>query len=195
MMKVQVAMHPLSEKGVGPRVGFIVVESLGTHGVRFQPELPDVAEWGLRPGLHGFHVHELGHLEPTTKDDGSIVPGGAAGSHYDPMRTNSHQGPWGNGHLGDLPALTVEPDGSVVQSVVAPRLRFNQIQGRALIVHLGGDNYTDTPPNGGGKRRVLGGVVTDDCPYCRPKGRTADALIGIGVGLLGLGVLVKASQD
>ena len=38
----------------------------------------------------------------------------AAGGHYDPAKTDRHEGPYGNGHLGDLPALYVDKEGKAV---------------------------------------------------------------------------------
>ena len=45
-------------------------------------------------------------------------------------------------------------------AVVAPRVRLSDLPGRALIVHAGGDNYSDEPAAlGGGGARVACGVV------------------------------------
>ena len=112
----------------------------------------------LGQGEHGFHLHENPNLYPTVKK-GKVVIGGGAGAHWDPQKTGSHQGPYGNGHMGDLPVLTFDRNGSCFQRVVAPRLMPHDFIHRALIIHLGGDNYTDHPENGGGKARVVGGVV------------------------------------
>lgn len=113
----------------------------------------------LSEGPHGFHVHEHPNVAPTEKPDGEIVYGGAAGAHFDPLDTNTHQGPYRDGHLGDLPFLTFERGGRCFDVVYAPRFPYTLLRGRSLIIHLCGDNYTDHPPNGGGKARVLGGVV------------------------------------
>lgn len=113
----------------------------------------------LGAGEHGFHVHENPNVGPTQKPNGEIVYGGAAGAHYDPAKTGTHLGPYRNGHLGDLPVLTFESGGSCIQAVYAPRFPYDELRGRSVIIHLGGDNYTDSPPNGGGKARVLGGVA------------------------------------
>jgi Cu-Zn family superoxide dismutase len=113
----------------------------------------------LKAGPHGFHVHEHPNVAPSQKPDGEIVYGGAAGQHYDPMQTGSHRGPYGDGHLGDLPVLTFEAGGACFDVVHAPRFPYAALKGRSLVIHLGGDNYTDHPPNGGGKARVLGGVI------------------------------------
>ena len=59
---------------------------------------------------------------------------------------------------GDLPALTANATG-INESVVAPRLLLADVLGRALVIHEGGDNYTDDPENGGGRGRIACGVV------------------------------------
>ncbi len=165
---IRVAMHPLTPTGVGSRIGFVRIEDTRA-GLRLTPELHNLARYGIRPGPHGFHIHEMGDLAPTIKD-GRVVRGGSAGGHYDPERTGRHAGPYGDGHRGDLPVLQVAANGSATRPVVAPRLKLSEVEGRAIIIHLGGDNYTDTPPNGGGKARMIGGVITNDCPYCKKKG-------------------------
>jgi Cu-Zn family superoxide dismutase len=45
------------------------------------------------------------------------------------------------------------------QTVTAARLKLDDVSGRALVIHEGGDNYTDSPENGGGKGRIACGVV------------------------------------
>ena len=79
---------------------------------------------GLNPGAeHGFHVHENSSCAPKEKD-GKMVAALGAGGHYDPMATKHHGTPWGDGHLGDLPALYVDPQGSATNPVLAPRLKM-----------------------------------------------------------------------
>lgn len=89
-----------------------------------------------------------------------MVAGLAAGGHYDPQSTGAHHGPKGEGHKGDLPALTVSATGSANQKLIAPRLSVADLQGRSIMIHEGGDNYSDKPkPLGGGGGRVACGVV------------------------------------
>jgi Cu-Zn family superoxide dismutase len=114
---------------------------------------------GLSPGQHGFHVHQHPDCGPKTSQ-GKVVPGGAAGGHYDPQDTGRHAGPVGNGHLGDLPVLLADGDGNATMAMFAPRLEVPDLVGRALMVHEGGDNYSDEPkPLGGGGARVACGVM------------------------------------
>jgi len=150
---VVVPMNLVDDNGVGVGVGQVTV-SESRYGLVFTPALK-----GLVPGLHGFHVHQNPSCGPSEKD-GKVVPGGAAGGHYDPAGTNMHGTPWGEGHLGDLPALYVAPDGTATQPVLAPRLKLGDLKGRSLMIHAGGDNHSDHPAAlGGGGMRVACGVV------------------------------------
>jgi Cu-Zn family superoxide dismutase len=124
---------------------------------------------GLPPGSHGFHVHQKGDCGPTIAShqgpEGVIVeppvPAGAAGGHFDPAHTGMHMGPEGAGHMGDLPYLTVAPDGSDHETLTAPHWTdVTGLKGHALVIHAGGDNYSDEPkPLGGGGTRIACGVV------------------------------------
>jgi Cu-Zn family superoxide dismutase len=92
--------------------------------------------------------------------DGKPVPSLGAGGHYDPAKTGKHLGPYGEGHLGDLPPLVVDAQGKSTLPVLAPRLKIVDVKGRSLMVHAGGDNFSDQPePLGGGGARIGCGVV------------------------------------
>ncbi len=150
---VVVPMNSVTDKGVGDSVGQVTVTE-SKYGVVFTPTLQ-----GLSPGVHGFHLHENASCQPKEKD-GKMVAAGAAGAHYDPQATKAHGTPWGEGHLGDLPALYVEANGSASQPVLAPRLKLSNLKGRAIMIHSGGDNHSDQPAAlGGGGARVACGVV------------------------------------
>ncbi|QDJ13218.1 superoxide dismutase [Mergibacter septicus] len=126
------------------------------YGLVFTPHLKD-----LSAGLHGFHIHENGSCEPKEKD-GKLVAGLGAGGHWDPNNTKAHGAPWDdNSHLGDLPALAVNADGTATNPVLAPRLKSLQdIKGHALMIHAGGDNHSDHPaPLGGGGARLACGLI------------------------------------
>jgi len=147
-----VEMHSVSTDGVGDSVGSIHFEDTD-HGLKITPELS-----GLDTGIHGLHVHANPSCEPAEKD-GETVAAAAAGSHYDPEETGTHEGPYGEGHLGDLPALSVDAEGSASLATLAPRITEDDLAGRAIMIHTGGDNYTDEPKLGGGGARVACGVV------------------------------------
>ncbi len=104
-------------------------------------------------------MHQNASCAPQEKD-GTVTPAGAAGGHYDPKDAGEHGTPWGDGHRGDLPALFVDNDGNAGYPVLAPRLAFKDLDGRALMVHAGGDNHSDHPEAlGGGGARIYCGVI------------------------------------
>ncbi len=149
----RVQMETAETTGAGAALGMVRIFET-PYGLVFEPDLN-----GLPSGLHGFHVHQNPSCAPQQKD-GEPVPALAAGGHYDPQRTNKHGQPWGDGHLGDLPALYVGPDGSATHAVLAPRLKLADVQQRALMIHAGGDNHSDHPePLGGGGARIACGVI------------------------------------
>ncbi|EKD54886.1 MAG: Superoxide dismutase [Cu-Zn] [uncultured bacterium] len=144
---VTVNMYTTTEKGQGQFVGTVTI-SESPYGLLLTPHLSH-----LPPTLHGFHVHQM----PSCADNGM-----AAGGHLDPKHTEKHLGPYNDkGHLGDLPALYVTHDGSATLPVVAPRIKnVAQLKGHSLMIHDGGDNYSDTPEKlGGGGKRMACGVI------------------------------------
>lgn len=148
-----ISMNHISRYGVGDPIGTISVRDT-KHGLLFTPKLR-----GLTPGLHGFHVHENPDCGGGEKD-GEKLAGLAAGGHYDPDKSGRHAGPYGDGHVGDLPALIVASDGTSTHPLLAPRLKLHDLEGRSLMVHAGGDNYSDEPKAlGGGGARVACGVM------------------------------------
>lgn len=148
-------MHLVGPGGAGADLGVITIRDTH-HGVALEVNLH-----GLPPGDHGIHVHTNGSCEASTNDAGAVVPAGGAQGHYDPGQTTRHEGPMGQGHLGDLPLLHVDARGDARETLAAPRLTSAPaLRGRALIIHANGDNYSDTPaPLGGGGARIACGVI------------------------------------
>ena len=150
---VVVPMYMANAEG---RVGWIgdVTISESPYGLVFSPQLR-----ALPPGLHGFHLHENPSCLAAQKD-GAPVAALAAGGHYDPDASGKHGTPWGDGHRGDLPPLSVDVEGSATQPVLAPRLKMTDLPGHALMVHAGGDNHADHPQAlGGGGARIACGAI------------------------------------
>ena len=75
--------------------------------------------------------------------------------------TGKHAGPTGMGHLGDLPVLTVAANGAAQETLYAPHVAsVAALKGHALMIHAGGDNYSDEPaPLGGGGARIACGLI------------------------------------
>jgi len=148
-----IGINLVSERGIGEQIGTVTATD-SQFGLILTPRLSN-----LPPGIHGFHAHQH-------PDCGHMMPGGqpaaalAAGGHYDPGKTDRHAGPYGNGHLGDLPALYVDNGGKASLPVLAPRLKVEDLNGKSLMIHAGGDNYSDLPEKlGGGGGRIACGVV------------------------------------
>jgi len=142
--------------GQGELVGIVTLaETL--DGVRVVAQVS-----GLRPGYHGFHIHEAGKCEP---------PGfTSAGAHFNPDA--AHHGLWGlyGFHAGDLPNLLVAPDGTGVLIAYAPHATLRagphslfQDGGTAVIVHRQPDDQR-TDPSGDSGDRLACGVVTRAAP-------------------------------
>lgn len=148
-----VGVNLIDDKGVVKPAGVVLYEDT-PYGLLLTPQLS-----GIPAGLHGFHIHDKAACGPA-EVDGKLVTGAAAGGHWDPEKTGKHLGPYSDqGHKGDLPALSVNADGSATYPVLAPRLKVADVRGHSLMIHVGGDNHADHPAKlGGGGARMLCGV-------------------------------------
>jgi Cu-Zn family superoxide dismutase len=152
---IVIPMNLVDAEGGAKPLGNITASDSG-YGLILKPDLH-----GLPPGLHGFHVHEKPSCAPAMKD-GTMTAAQQAGGHLDPASTGRHDGPYGTGHLGDLPALYVAPDGKADYPVLAPRLKAADLRGHSIMIHAGGDNHADHPaPLGGGGARMACGIIPD----------------------------------
>lgn len=152
--KLTVTMYKIDAKGVGAEIGTLMFDDT-RKGLRIEAALGQ-----LSPGPHGFHIHEKPDCGPGMKD-GKMQAGIAAGDHLDPAMTKKHMGPDGGGHRGDLPVLDFDKEGNATGTYYVLRLSTSDLRGRALMIHEGGDNYSDQPkPLGGGGARIACGTVS-----------------------------------
>lgn len=143
---LQVPVYEVTAKGTGTRLGSLRF-SQTNRGLVVQADVQ-----GLLPGRNSLHIHQFRSCDPAV-DKGQLVPGAAAGPHWDPTGVMAHAG-HGHGHgshgshgstaqdlpLGDLPDLIANADGISTSVVAATRLTsLNQILGRSVIVHRGVD--------------------------------------------------------
>lgn len=116
---------------------------------------------GLKPGLHGVHLHAVGKCEPDFT---------AAGGHFDP-------GPAGNTdpdanhpyHMGDIPNLQVGANGRGTLKAMTSRVTLSDgplslfdADGTAIVIHGNPDQgITGEPKSGvsGGPRIACGVIV------------------------------------
>jgi len=111
---------------------------------------------GVKPGEHGFHIHEFGDLS-----------GGCdtAGAHYNP--DNVDHGDLEEGHVGDLGNVVADDDGVVTLNISATRVDLSgdrSVVGRSIVIHsdrddlgLGGDAESIKTGNSG--ERLACGVI------------------------------------
>jgi Cu-Zn family superoxide dismutase len=116
---------------------------------------------GLKPGLHGVHLHAVGKCEPDFA---------AAGGHFDPGPA-SNTDPDANHpfHMGDIPNLEVGQDGKGSLKAVTTRVTLSggplslfDADGTAVIIHGNEDKGVTGEPKSGvsGGPRVACGVIT-----------------------------------
>jgi Cu-Zn family superoxide dismutase len=163
---LQAKLYMLRDDALPPtnQVGMLYVAPASEFGIDggglgFMVDIPSSV---LKPGYHGFHVHEHASLAPSLVK-GKLVIGGSAGEHLGYSGPDGHHGPCSlgeDGHIGDLHAIMVHPGGLVKGCSVTPKLTEALVKGRPVIIHEGADNYSDTPsPNGGGGPRIIGGII------------------------------------
>jgi len=106
---------------------------------------------GLKPGNHGFHIHEYG--------DCSKMDGTSAGGHFNPDNVN-HAGPMDKlRHVGDMGNIIADTNGNAHLEWTDDLLSFwgtHSIIGRGLIVHEGEDDLHTQPTGAAGSRAGCG---------------------------------------
>lgn len=109
---------------------------------------------GFLPGsTHGFHIHDKG--------DCSAADATSAGGHFNPTGQPHGKAESGAHHLGDIDNIQADASGVAhvdmhVQGVVLGGGAGNDIAGRAVIVHVGSDDYSSQPSGNAGARIACG---------------------------------------
>jgi Cu-Zn family superoxide dismutase len=116
---------------------------------------------GLKPGLHGVHLHAVGQCEaPFTSAGGHFDPGPA--SNTDPDVNHPF-------HMGDIPNIEVGADGKGQLKAVTTRVTLSpgplsvfDADGTAIILHANEDKGVPGEPKSGvsGGPRVACGVLS-----------------------------------
>jgi Cu-Zn family superoxide dismutase len=113
---------------------------------------------GLKPGLHGFHIHEAGDM---TKGCDSAC------AHYNPHGHNHGGLTSKKRHIGDLGNIEAGKNGvakiDITDRFVKLRGKYSVI-GRSLVVHededdLGLGNHDDSHTTGHSGKRLACGVI------------------------------------
>lgn len=149
---LKVPVNEVSPDGIGKEIGNVTFVDM-PDGLDILVDLS-----GLPAGEHGMHIHQNPSCAPAMQE-GKNVAALSAGGHWDPADAKAHKGPANGGHKGDLPFITANPDGTAKQTLSVKGLSTKDIHGRSLMIHAGGDNYSDMPPLGGGGARIACGVI------------------------------------
>lgn len=108
---------------------------------------------GLKPGPHGFHIHEKG--------DCSAADFSSAGGHFNPTQ-HAHGAPnHAEKHVGDMGNIIADSKGKAKFSMEFASMKLSgdhSVIGKALIVHEKADDLK-TQPTGNAGGRVACGVI------------------------------------
>ena len=112
---------------------------------------------GLKPGLHGLHIHEFGDMSDGCK---------SMGGHYNPDGVD--HGDIDKGHVGDLGNITADESGIAKFTIEAKRVDLigeRSVIGRGFVVHededdLGKGGDAESLKTGNAGERLACGVIT-----------------------------------
>jgi Cu-Zn family superoxide dismutase len=119
----------------------------------------DLTVENLPPGVHAFHIHDKAVCQ------GPDFMG--AGGHFNPYhKQHGLKNPLGP-HAGDLPNITVGPDGRAIVSVVANLVTLKdgeinslfQPGGTSLVIHANPDDEVTDPAGNAGPRIACGPIT------------------------------------
>lgn len=113
---------------------------------------------GMKPGKHGFHIHEFGNLTNACH---------TAGAHYNPFK-KTHGGPDSEDrHVGDLGNVEADQNGNVNLEIEDKLIKLTgeySVIGRSFVVHededdLGKGGFSDSSTTGHAGARLACGII------------------------------------
>lgn len=147
--KLSVTLLPKSDSNVEGTINFTekngIVSMVGTIT-------------GLEEGEHAIHIHE--------KADCSAADGTSSGGHWNP--TAQPHGAWGDAagyHKGDIGNFTTNANGRATITKTTDEWCIGcgdatkDILGKAVIVHIGVDDFTSQPSGAAGARVGCAGII------------------------------------
>ncbi len=160
MLLLSAKAEEQADRGVTKRA-VAVIHGFGDHPVKGVIQFMATDEGveivgeitGLKPGKHGFHIHEFG--------DCSSADPKCHGGHFNPDK-KKHGGPTDvERHVGDLGNITADGRGKAEIRMTDRLIALSgprSIIGRAVIIHAKADDLRSQPSGDAGDR-IAGGVV------------------------------------
>lgn len=117
----------------------------------------DIRAENLPAGPLAFHIHEKGICSPADKFT-------SAGGHFNPTANAHGKDAPGGDHAGDMPNLTVSPNGNLNTTVINTSVTLDDntisgildTDGSALVIHAKPDDYVSQPSGAAGDRLACG---------------------------------------
>jgi Cu-Zn family superoxide dismutase len=100
------------------------------------------------PGHHGFHVHA--NDDPANGEGCVAEPGAGPDTWF--VAVDGHLAAPGEahaGHRGDMPSVLVAGDGTARAELVTDRFAVEDLEGTAVVLHEGPDNFGNLPVGSG----------------------------------------------
>lgn len=112
---------------------------------------------GLKPGVHGIHIHE--------KADCSATDAASAGGHWNPLHVK--HGKWSDTehHKGDIGNFTADENGNATITLKTDEWCIGcgdtnkDILGKGLIVHDKADDFVTQPTGNAGARVACSAII------------------------------------
>ncbi|SEI86098.1 superoxide dismutase, Cu-Zn family [Sphingobium sp. AP50] len=110
---------------------------------------------GVTPGIHAVHIHTTGQC---------VGPDfTSAGGHWNPTAHKHGKDNPAGPHMGDMPNMTVGPDGTGAIEYIVPAGTISEgatplldADGAAIVIHAQADDYQTDPTGNAGGRAACG---------------------------------------
>lgn len=151
-LQIESAVAQIKPTSAGNAEGSVIFTAIeGDQEMRVTVELT-----GLEPGLHGFHIHEVGDC---SADDAS-----SAGGHFNPNDTPHGSPDSDEYHVGDMGNIEADENGQVSTELSFRGLVFvgpASILDKAVVIHSDEDDLESQPAGDAGDRVGCGVIQSD----------------------------------